>query len=80
MGSGRNAQICANLQPTKTKPKKVYTLSRDLAAELAMQANTPEGADVRRYFLLMERCAVRLSEFNQTRGRDLLADLLAARG
>jgi anti-repressor protein len=54
-------------------PKKVYTLSRDLAAGLAMQANTPEGEDVRRYFLDMERAALRLSEFNRSRGHDLMA-------
>lgn len=44
------------------RPRTDYLLSRDLAAHLAMQANTAEGEEVRSYFLDMERLAVRLSE------------------
>ncbi|GEM_PF-835896 len=47
---------------TKGRPRQDYTLSRDLAAQLAMQANTSEGEDIRAYFLDMERLALRLSE------------------
>lgn len=54
------------------KPRKDYTLSRSFAAELAMQANTEEGAKVRRYFLLMEGVAGRLSDRNYTRGERLV--------
>lgn len=47
---------------TGGRPRQDYALSRDLAAHLAMQANTPEGEDIRSYFLDMERLALRLSE------------------
>jgi anti-repressor protein len=47
---------------TGGRPRQDYTLSRDLAAHLAMQANTPEGEDIRAYFLDMERLALRLTE------------------
>lgn len=58
------AEISAKVLPsTGGRPQVGYTLSRDLAAHLAMQANTPEGADIRAYFLDMERLAVRLTEF-----------------
>lgn len=46
----------------KGRPRQDYDLSRDLAAQLAMQANTPEGEEIRSYFLDMERLALRLSE------------------
>lgn len=44
------------------RPRTDYLLSRDLAAHVAMMARTPEGADIRAYFLDMERLALRLSE------------------
>jgi phage anti-repressor protein len=47
---------------TGGRPRQDYTLSRALAADLAMQANTPEGEDIRAYFLDMERLALRLAE------------------
>lgn len=57
------AEISSKATPVKTgRPRQDYTLSRDVAAHLAMQANTPEGADIRDYFLDMERLALRLSE------------------
>lgn len=49
-------------QGAKGRPRRDYIFSRDMAAHLAMQANTPEGADIRAYFLDMERLALRLSE------------------
>lgn len=49
-------------QSTGGRPRADYLLSRDVAAHLAMQANTAEGQDVRAYFLDMERLALRLSE------------------
>lgn len=56
-------EISAKVTPVRTgRPRRDYTLSRDTAAHLAMQANTPEGADIRGYFLDMERLALRLSE------------------
>lgn len=59
--SGTNAEICAKVfQPKLGRPSKEYTVSRDVAAHLAMMANTPEGEDVRAYFLDMEDLAHRL--------------------
>jgi anti-repressor protein len=69
--AGEKTAITVYSIPTKTKPRTGYTLSRDLAADLAQQANTKEGADVRHYFRDMERAALRLSEFNRSRGLDL---------
>lgn len=57
-----SAEISALKVQARGTPRTDYVLSRDLAAELAMMANTPEGRDVRRYFLDMERLALRLSE------------------
>lgn len=54
-------------QGTTGRPRQDYTLSRDLAAHLAMQANTPEGEEIRSYFLDMERLAIRLSEHQSIR-------------
>lgn len=57
------AEISSKVTPVRRgRPRQDYTLSRDVAAHLAMQANTPEGADIRSYFLDMERLALRLSE------------------
>lgn len=57
-----SAEISAVTTPARGTPRQDYTLSRDIAAHLAMQANTPEGEDIRTYFLDMERLALRLSE------------------
>jgi anti-repressor protein len=57
-----SAEISVLTTPARGTPRLDYFLSRDLAAHLVMQANTPEGADIREYFLDMERLALRLSE------------------
>lgn len=57
-----SAEISALTTPARGTPRTDYLLSRDLAAHLAMQANTSVGEEVRSYFLDMERLAVRLSE------------------
>lgn len=60
--SGTCAEICAKLvQPKIGRPSKEYVLSRDVAANLSMMANTPEGEDIRAYFLDMEDLAHRLT-------------------
>ena len=60
--AGTNAEISAFEDSSKPgKPSKEYTLSRDVAAKLAMQANTVEGDDVREYFLDMEALAIKLA-------------------
>ncbi|WP_047392369.1 hypothetical protein [Chitinibacter sp. ZOR0017] len=43
------------LIPTKGRPQVGYLLSRDVAADLAMQVRTPKGDTVRAYFRAMER-------------------------
>lgn len=40
--------------------RKNYTLSRDFAMHLAMQARTDEGREVRQYFLDVEHCVYKL--------------------
>lgn len=57
------AEIAAKVTKGETgRPRADYALSRDIAAHLAMMANTPEGRDVRDYFLDMEDLALRLAK------------------
>ncbi|SHL94188.1 antA/AntB antirepressor family protein [Vreelandella subglaciescola] len=49
-----------------------YKLSRDVAAKLAMQANTVEGDEIRQYFLDMEECVLRLSKHQPERVQSLI--------
>lgn len=70
---GTFAEISEKVSPTKGRPRTDYLLSRDLAASLAMQANTSEGEYIRSYFLLMERAAVRLADYNPIRASQLVA-------
>ena len=59
---GTNAEICAFENKGRPgKPSKEYVLSRDVAANLSMMAHTPEGEDIRTYFLDMEDLAHRLT-------------------
>lgn len=63
-----NAEITAFEDANKSgKPTKNYTISRNLAALLAMQANTEEGHNIRYYFLDMERIVFKLAEYNLSR-------------
>lgn len=57
-----SAEISALTVKARGTPRIDYLLSRDVAAQLAMQARTPEGEEIRVYFLDMERLALRLSE------------------
>lgn len=59
--TGNISQIREILTPTQRRPRKDYLLSRDLAAVLAMLADTREGDEVRRYFLDMEELALKLA-------------------
>ncbi|WP_036302920.1 antA/AntB antirepressor family protein [Methylotenera sp. L2L1] len=60
-----NTEISVFEIPNKQgKPSKNYTLSRDLAAKLAMQANTEDGNEIRCYFLDMERIVRNLERYN----------------
>lgn len=73
LASGTFAEISVKGSVTKGRPRTDYLLSRDLAASLAMQANTSEGEYIRSYFLLMERAAVRLADYNPIRASQLVA-------
>lgn len=53
------------------RPKTNYLLSRDVAALLAMQANTIEGHDIRCYFLDMEECVLRMERYRPVRTEHL---------
>lgn len=54
--------ISVKVQPVKRgRPRVDYDLSRDIAAHLAMMANTAEGAAIRAYFLDMEELALKLA-------------------
>lgn len=44
-------------------PQTDYILSRDIAAHLAMQANTVQGREIRAYFLDMEELALKLAHY-----------------
>lgn len=62
------AEISALTVSSKSgSPMKNYTISRNLAAHLAMQARTDEGQEVRAYFLDMESIVFKLAEYNQSR-------------
>lgn len=55
-------EISVKVEATKRgRPRVDYDLSRDIAAHLAMQANTAEGRAVRAYFLDMEELALKLA-------------------
>lgn len=63
-----SAEITALIVPSNSgSPMKNYTLSRNLAAHLAMQAKTDEGQEVRAYFLDMESIVFKLAEYNLSR-------------
>ncbi|VTU35786.1 Phage anti-repressor protein [Variovorax sp. PBS-H4] len=57
-----SAQIWAVKVAARGTPRIDYKLSRNVAAHLAMMVTTPEGADIRDYFLDMEDLAQRLTE------------------
>lgn len=59
--TGNNGQICPIFTPTKRRPRTDYLLSRNVAAHLAMLSHTPEGDDIRAYFLDMETLARKLA-------------------
>lgn len=68
------AGISAKVSPVALgRPRTDYTLSRDVAANLAMMANTAEGADVRAYFLDMEDLALQLTRYDAVRVSAIVA-------
>ncbi|KMN38238.1 MULTISPECIES: antA/AntB antirepressor family protein [Chromobacterium] len=71
-GSRRKAEISAILTLGKTKPQQDYLLSRDVAAHLAMQANTDEGEAIREYFLDMEDLVLKLARHGYLRAATIV--------
>lgn len=67
----KKSEVQEVVTSTKGRPRVDYLLSRDLAAQLAMMANTDEGQQVREYFLDMEEAITRL-----TRHQPIRADFL----
>lgn len=66
------AEISPSFQTVRGGTKQGYLLSRDVAAKLAMQANTEEGNAVREYFLLMERIASSMAVYAFARAEKLI--------
>lgn len=63
-----NAEISSFEDSSKAgKPTKEYTLSRNIAVHLAMMAKTPEGWEIRCYFIDMESIVFKLVEYNYSR-------------
>lgn len=60
--TGNISQIREILTPTARRPRIDYSLSRDMAAFLAMMADTAQGDEIRSYFLDMEELALKLAE------------------
>jgi anti-repressor protein len=56
----------------KGRPKTNYLLSRDVATHLAMQARTPEGRDIRQYFIDMEQVVVLVERYRPIRTHHLI--------
>lgn len=69
----QNSEVVESKIQTGRRPRTDYTISRDCAAHLAMDARTPEGKAVRSYFLDMEELAVKLIKYIPIRGSMLIS-------
>lgn len=69
----QNSEVAIRHVSTKGRPRTDYTLSRDCAVHLAMMARTPEGKEVRSYFLDMEELSIKLLAHNPLRCSELAA-------
>lgn len=65
----KKSEVREKVTPTRGRPRIDYLLSRDLAAQLAMMANTDEGQMVREYFLDMEEAIIRLERYQPIRAK-----------
>ena len=52
---GHYSEVVKKSTPSSRKPRTDYILSRNCAAHLAMSTQTPEGREVRHYFLDMDQ-------------------------
>lgn len=69
----QNSEVAIRHVSTRGRPRIDYTLSRDCAVHLAMMARTPEGKEVRSYFLDMEELSMKLLAHNPLRCTELAA-------
>jgi len=69
---GKKSEVQELVTATKGRPRIDYLISRDLAAQLAMMANTDEGQMVREYFLDMEEATIRLARHQPIRANVLV--------
>lgn len=69
---GKKSEVRKLVTATKGRPRIDYLVSRDLAAQLAMMANTEEGQLVREYFLDMEEAIIRLARHQPIRSTLLI--------
>ena len=65
---GHYSEVVKKSTPSSRKPRTDYILSRNCAAHLAMSTQTPEGREVRHYFLDMEELAFKLIRYTPIRG------------
>ncbi|SDU39694.1 antA/AntB antirepressor family protein [Geopseudomonas guangdongensis] len=65
---GHYSEVVKKSTPSSRKPRTDYILSRNCAAHLAMSTQTPEGREVRHYFLDMEELALKLIRYTPLRG------------
>lgn len=68
----QKSEVSRRITPTRGRPRLDYLVSRDLAAQLAMMANTEEGQMVREYFLDMEEAIIRLARYQPIRANLLV--------
>lgn len=68
----KKSEVSQHVTRTKGRPRIDYLVSRDLAAQLAMMANTDEGQMVREYFLDMEEAIIRLARHQPIRANLLV--------
>lgn len=64
----QNGEVLEIKTQTGRRPRTDYTISRDCAVHLAMNARTPQGKEVRSYFIDMEKLAMRLHKYTPIRG------------
>jgi len=64
-------QVEPFLEETKGRPRKDYRISRRVAVLVSMEANTPEGMEIREYFADMETLVNRLASYNPLRARSI---------
>ncbi len=68
----KKSEVSQHRTCTKGRPRIDYLVSRDLAAQLAMMANTEDGQTIREYFLDIEEAIIRLARYQPIRANLLV--------